>query len=85
MGHAFEEIGPLYKQTASLQRRDSLSDSDGVESSFTLSDDSRTYEELEITVGGEVADNIDRVVSENGAPSDSDLDLHSDDLDSDSD
>lgn len=83
MGHAFEEIGPLYKQTASLQRRDSLSDSDGVESSFTLSDDSRTYEELETTEEG--ADNLDTIVSENDAPSDSDLDLGSDDLDSDSD
>lgn len=84
MGHAFEEIGPLYKQTALPQRRESIANPDGMESGSTLADGSRMYEELEVTVGGEVADNL-AVVSENDAPSDTDLDLDSDDLDSDSD
>ncbi|KAK1244948.1 hypothetical protein MKX08_004577 [Trichoderma sp. CBMAI-0020] len=51
----------------------------------TLVDGSRTYEELEITVGGEVAGNLDTVALENDAPSDTDSSFDSDDLDSDSD
>ncbi|EHK48132.1 ankyrin repeat protein [Trichoderma atroviride IMI 206040] len=84
MGHAFEEIGPLYQQIASPQRRDSIANPVGVGNSSNLADGSRTYEEPETTAGGEVADNL-AAVPENDASSDTDLDLDSDDLDSDSD
>ncbi|KAM0478558.1 hypothetical protein ACHAPX_005147 [Trichoderma viride] len=83
MGHAFEEIGPLYKQTE-LPQQDSITNPDGMENGSILADGSRAYEELEVPVEDEVADNL-AVVWEKDAPSDSDLGLDSDDLESDSD
>ncbi|KAM0512787.1 hypothetical protein ACHAPE_008540 [Trichoderma viride] len=85
IGHAFEEIGPLYKQTALPQRRESITNPDGMENGSTLADGPRTYDELEVTEGGEVVDNLGIVVSEKDTLSDSDLDLDSDGLESDSD
>lgn len=61
-----------------------MANPDRMENGTTLADGSRTYEELGVTVGDEVADNL-AVISENDARSETDLDLDSDDLDSDSD
>ncbi|KAL7955110.1 ankyrin repeat protein [Trichoderma compactum] len=77
-GHSFEEIGPLYKQTLSAQRRESVANSSDMEADLTLADGSRLHEEMEAVVGGEVGP----AAPGNEASSDIDLDYHSEDTDS---